>query len=50
MLEAYQAYADFETMADLVEEMICHLAETCCGGLIGTRMNFSSRNSPFGCK
>lgn len=33
MLEAYWAYADFETMADLVEEMICHLAETFCGGL-----------------
>ena len=28
MLEAYWAYADFEKMADLVEEMICHLAKT----------------------
>jgi len=28
MLEAYWAYADFEKMADLVEEMVCHLAET----------------------
>ena len=28
MLEAYWAYADFEKMADLVEEMICHLAQT----------------------
>lgn len=28
MLEAYWAYADFEQMADLVEELICHLAET----------------------
>lgn len=27
MLEAYWAYADFEQMADLVEGMICHLAE-----------------------
>jgi lysyl-tRNA synthetase, class II len=26
MLEAYWAYADFEKMADLVEELICHLA------------------------
>ncbi|HEX8899407.1 MAG TPA: amino acid--tRNA ligase-related protein, partial [Chthoniobacterales bacterium] len=26
MLEAYWAYADFEKIADLVEEMICHLA------------------------
>jgi lysyl-tRNA synthetase class 2 len=27
MLEAYWAYADFEKMADLVEELICHLAQ-----------------------
>ncbi|HEV2841021.1 MAG TPA: lysine--tRNA ligase [Chthoniobacterales bacterium] len=27
MLEGYWAYADFEKIADLVEEMICHLAE-----------------------
>jgi len=33
MLEAYWAYSDFEQMADLVEEMVCHLAETFCGGL-----------------
>jgi len=33
MLEAYWAYADFEKMADLVEEMVCHLAEKICGGL-----------------
>ena len=33
MLEAYWAYADFEKMADLVEEMICHLAQTVAGGL-----------------
>jgi len=33
MLEAYWAYADFEQMADLVEGMICHLAEKFCGGL-----------------
>ncbi len=33
MLEAYWAFADFEKMADLVEEMICHLAEMVCGGL-----------------
>jgi lysyl-tRNA synthetase class 2 len=30
MLEAYWAYADFEKMADLVEELICHLAEVVC--------------------
>jgi lysyl-tRNA synthetase class 2 len=31
MLEAYWAYADFEKMANLVEELICHLAEVACG-------------------
>ena len=33
MLEAYWAFADFEKMADLVEELVCHLAEKFCGGL-----------------
>ncbi|MDA7518852.1 lysine--tRNA ligase [Akkermansiaceae bacterium] len=33
MLEAYQAYGDFEIMADLVEEMVCHLAEKFFGTL-----------------
>ena len=33
MLEAYWAYADFEKMAQLVEEMICHLAQTIAGGV-----------------
>ena len=33
MLEAYWAYADFEQMADLVEDMICHLAQRFCGTL-----------------
>ena len=33
MLEAYWAYADFEQMADMVEDLICHLAEKYCGGL-----------------
>jgi lysyl-tRNA synthetase class 2 len=34
MLEAYQAFADFEIMADLVESLICHLAEKFCGTLL----------------
>lgn len=34
MLEAYWAFADFEQMADLVEEMICSLAQEVSGGLI----------------
>ena len=33
MLEAYWAYADFEKMANLTEELICHLAEKICGSL-----------------
>lgn len=33
MLEAYWAYSDFEEMANLVEELTCHLAESFCGGL-----------------
>jgi lysyl-tRNA synthetase class 2 len=28
MLEAYWAYANFEKVAELVEELVCHLAET----------------------
>lgn len=33
MLEAYWAFSDFEEMANLVEELTCHLAEKFCGGL-----------------
>jgi lysyl-tRNA synthetase class 2 len=33
MLEAYWACADFEKMAALVEEMVCHVAQTVCGTL-----------------
>ncbi|MEI6674078.1 MAG: lysine--tRNA ligase [Verrucomicrobiota bacterium] len=33
MLEAYWAFSDFAGMADLVEELVCHLAEKFCGGL-----------------
>lgn len=33
MLEAYWAYADFEEMANLVEEMVTHIAETVIGTL-----------------
>jgi lysyl-tRNA synthetase, class II len=31
MLEAYWAYADFEKVANLVEELICYLGEKICG-------------------
>jgi lysyl-tRNA synthetase, class II len=33
MLEAYWAYADFEKVANLVEELVCRLAEVVCGSL-----------------
>src|SRR2546430_844388 len=33
MLEAYWAYADFEKVANLVEELICHLSEKISGSL-----------------
>jgi lysyl-tRNA synthetase, class II len=33
MLEAYWAYGDFEVMANLVEELICYLAESVNGSL-----------------
>ena len=33
MLEAYWAYADFKKVANLVEELICHLAEKICASL-----------------
>src|SRR6516225_4622607 len=33
MLEIYWAYANFEKMADLIEELICHLAGKICGSL-----------------
>ena len=37
MLEAYWAYADFEKMANLVEELICHLAEKILEGCAPSR-------------
>ncbi len=33
MLEAYQAFGDYETMMELVEEMICHVAQNVLGTL-----------------
>jgi lysyl-tRNA synthetase class 2 len=37
MLEAYWAYADFEKMANLVEDLICHLAEKVLEGRAPSR-------------
>ncbi len=33
MLEAYEAFGNYQTMAELVEGLICHLAEKLFGGL-----------------
>jgi lysyl-tRNA synthetase class 2 len=34
MLEAYQAYGDYETMMELVQSMVCHVARTVLGTLV----------------
>ena len=34
MLEAYEAFGNWESMAELVEDMVCTVAEKVCGGLI----------------
>ncbi|NBC10558.1 MAG: lysine--tRNA ligase [Planctomycetes bacterium] len=39
MLEAYDAFGNWETMAELVEDMICTVAEKVCGGLILNRQD-----------
>ncbi|PNU20911.1 lysine--tRNA ligase [Geothermobacter hydrogeniphilus] len=33
MMEFYQAFATYHDLMDMTEELICHLAETICGGL-----------------
>ena len=33
MLEAYQAYGDYESMMELVQSMICHVAQKVLGTL-----------------
>jgi lysyl-tRNA synthetase class 2 len=48
MLEVYWAYANFEKVADLVEEMICHLAEKISemeGGTPATPLQIEHRDS-----
>ncbi len=42
MLELYEAYGSWETMADLVEGMICHIAEKLFGGLVIAHNNSES--------
>jgi lysyl-tRNA synthetase, class II len=43
MLEAYWAYADWEKMAELAEELICWLAEKICGSLTIEHRNFEEK-------
>ncbi|HET6579829.1 MAG TPA: lysine--tRNA ligase [Gemmatimonadales bacterium] len=49
MLEAYQAYADYEDMMSMVEELVSGVVEHCCGTLrlerYGTVLDFTP---PFG--
>jgi lysyl-tRNA synthetase class 2 len=45
MLEGYWAYADFEKIADLVEELICHLAEIILEGLAAASPSTSGSSS-----
>jgi len=34
MMEVYQAYGDYGTMMDLLEELVAHLAQEVCGSLV----------------
>src|SRR3954470_17805760 len=34
MIEAYEAYGDYETMMELVESLVCHVAKTVLGTLV----------------
>ena len=34
MLEVYQAYGDYETMMELVQSLVCHVAQTVLGTLV----------------
>ena len=41
MLEAYQAYGDYETMMELVQAMVCHVARSVLGTLLIEHKNAS---------
>jgi len=47
MLEAYQAFGDYETMMKLVEEMICHVAQKVLGTLVIEHKSFNVQRSAF---
>src|SRR6266571_8483728 len=44
MLEAYQAYGDYQTMMELVESLVCHVAEN----VLGTLRVVHQRHSELG--
>src|SRR6266702_5734681 len=44
MLEAYQAYGDYQTMMELVESLVCHVAEN----VLGTLRIVHQRHSELG--
>ncbi|MCX8109387.1 MAG: lysine--tRNA ligase, partial [Verrucomicrobiae bacterium] len=43
MLEAYQAYGDYETMMELVQSMVCHVAKEVIGSLIINHVDSEGR-------
>ena len=42
MLEAYQAFGDYESMMELVQAMICHVAQKVLGTLIVEHFNLTA--------
>jgi len=45
MLEAYQAFGDYESMMQLMQSMICHVAQTVLGTLVIEHRSFDVQNS-----
>jgi lysyl-tRNA synthetase, class II len=45
MLEAYQAYGDYESMMELVQSMICHTAEKVVGTLVVEHKDAAGRTT-----
>jgi lysyl-tRNA synthetase class 2 len=45
MLEAYEAYGDYESMMELVQGMVCHVAEKVLGTLVIEHRSFDVQSS-----
>lgn len=45
MLEAYQAYGDYETMMELTQSMICHVAQKVLGTLVITTLDAEGKSA-----